>query len=305
MGRKRTTLTHVITAVSAALLVGCSGEVPVTYDDVSAGDVLRVQVGGEGYRDVLQFVVDRKLAGDIELELTEAGDSTNSAVSEGSSDLAFYQTQPAFLGQQETISLDSLSIASLVDVAPYGLYSSKWADLNTTEDWVNSDLADDSVNGQSLPHGSIVALPATQSGYARALYLLQTVDLVKLDRPFGGITVADLSVSQANVLESQRHLNLRGLDFTGYAEDIYANYDAVILDSITAVDIGLSPARDALAIEPGPDNPYARVLVAPARLAGDPRVSALAHALEGPEVAEYLASTYQGKFISAHVPFPT
>jgi ABC-type metal ion transport system substrate-binding protein len=50
-------------------------------------------------------------------------------------------------------------------------------------------------------------------------------------------------------------------------------------------------------------NTYARVLVAPSRLAGDPRVSALAHALESPEVAKYLVTKYQGKFISARVPF--
>jgi D-methionine transport system substrate-binding protein len=63
------------------------------------------------------------------------------------------------------------------------------------------------------------------------------------------------------------------------------------------------PAEDALAIEPGPGNPYARVLVAPARLAGDPRISALAHALESPQVAQYLIDTYRGKFISVHAPF--
>lgn len=293
----------VLATVAAVLLAGCSGDVPVTYEDGAAGDVLRIQVGGEGYRDVLQFVADRKLAGDITFELTDAGPDANKYVEESKADLAFYQTQPAFLGNQETNSLNELSIVSKVDVAPYALYSSKWTDLNETQDWVNSDLVDDSVTGQSLPHGSVVAIPSTQSGFARGLYLLQTVNLVRLDRPFGGVTAADLSVSEANVLESQRHLTLRAIDFDTYAEDIYHNYDAVVLDPTTAVEIGLMPARDSLAIEPGPDNPYARVLVAPSRLAGDPRVSALAHALEGPEVAEYLASTYQGKFISAQVPF--
>lgn len=301
MTRRTTAL--LAAAMTVVTLAGCSHDVPVTYEDGAAGDVLRVLVGGEGYRDLVQFVSDRGLAGTVTIELIDAGDDANSLVAEDKADLAFYQTQPAFLGDQESTGLDSLSIVSKADVAPYALYSSTWKNLDETQSWVNSGLVDDNITGESLPHGSTVAIPHTQSGFARALYLLQTVDLVRLDRPFGGLTAGDLSISQANVLESQRHLNLRGLEFDSYAHDIYQNYDAVVLDPTTATEIGLVPARDALAIEPGPDNPYARVLVAPSRLAGDARVSALAHALEGPEAAEYLASTYQGKFISAHVPF--
>lgn len=291
--------------VMALAIASCSSEVPVTYsEDTSAGGgALRVQVGGEGYRDVLEFVTQQNLAPGVTLELVDAAADGNRQVADDKADLAFYQTQPAFLGNQEANDLDTVSVVSKVDVAPYALYSSKWKDLAPTEDWVNSGLVDDKITGQSLPHGATVAVPQTQAGFARGLYLLQTVDLVKLDRPFGGVTVADLSVSDANVLESQRHLNIRGLDYNEYAKDIYQNYDAVVFDPTTATSIGLVPGKDALAIEPGPGNPYARVLVAPARLAGDPRISELAHALESTEVADYLATTYEGKFISAHVPF--
>ncbi|MET0703735.1 MAG: MetQ/NlpA family ABC transporter substrate-binding protein [Mycobacterium sp.] len=283
---------------------GCAKDVPVTYQgDDAAGGALRIQVGGEGYRDVLQYVSDHKLAGDVRLQLIDAAPDANAQVADDRADLAFYQTQPAFLGNQQSNKLDTLSVASKVDVAPYGLYSSKWKDLKPTADWVNSGLVADRITGKSLPHGATVAVPDSASGFARSLYLLQSVDLTKLDRPFGGVTVADLSVSEANVLDSQRHLALRGLDFTSYAADIYHNYDAVVFDPTTATSIGLVPAKDALAIEPGPGNPYARVLVAPSRLAGDARVSALAHALESKEVAQYLVTQYHGKFISAQVPF--
>lgn len=294
----------VIAIVVIATAGGCAKDVPVTYQgDDAAGGALRIQVGGEGYRDVLQYVSDHKLAGDVRLQLIDAAPDANAQVADDRADLAFYQTQPAFLGNQQSNKLDTLSVASKVDVAPYGLYSSKWKDLKPTADWVNSGLVADRITGKSLPHGATVAVPDSASGFARSLYLLQSVDLTKLDRPFGGVTVADLSVSEANVLDSQRHLALRGLDFTSYAADIYHNYDAVVFDPTTATSIGLVPAKDALAIEPGPGNPYARVLVAPSRLAGDARVSALAHALESKEVAQYLVTQYHGKFISAQVPF--
>lgn len=300
-------LRRVLAVMAATVLVltlaSCGGSTPVSYEQGAQDGALRVLVGGEGYRDVLEYAAAQRLAGDVQLELVDAGPDGNRQLANGDADLAFHQTQPAFLGNREANSLDTLSIVSKVDVAPYALYSSKWKDLDETADWVNSNLVEDRVTGTSLPHGATLAVPSTTSGFARALYLLQTVNLVTLDRPSGGLTVADLSISQANVLDSQRHLTLRGIDFATYARDIYQNYDAVVLDPTTATNLGLVPAKDALAIEPGPGNPYARVLVAPSRLSGDPRVSALAHALEGPEVAEYLDTTYRGKFISAHVPF--
>jgi D-methionine transport system substrate-binding protein len=289
--------------LAAATLVGCADDVSVTYQDGQAsGDTLRIRVGGEGYRDVLEFISQNKLAGDLELDLQNASEDTNTQIVDGEADLAFFQTQPAFLGNQEANGHDTLSVVSKVDVAPYALYSAKWKDLAETEDWVNSPLGEEKITAQSLPHGALVAVPQTKAGYARSLYLLQSVNLVKLDRAFGGVSLADLSVSDANVLDSQRHLSIRGLDFSEYAADIYQNYDAVVFDPTTAASIGLVPYRDALAIEPGPGNPYARVLVAPSRLAGDARITALAHALESKEVADYLARTYQGKFISARAP---
>jgi D-methionine transport system substrate-binding protein len=304
MTRLRSVLAVAIAVVLAVFASGCADEVPVTYQHgQAAGDVLRIQAGGEGYRDVLEFVIDAKLTGDVKIELVDAPDDANAQIAEDKADLAFYQTQPAFLGNQQANGHDTLSIVSKVDVAPYALYSSRWKDLATTEDWVNSPLGTDKVTGASLPHGAVVAVPQTKAGFARGLYLLQSAELVTLDRAFGGLTVADLSITEANVRESQRHLTLRALDFDEYAADIFQNFDAVVFDPTTATSIGLVPSKDALAIEPGRGNPYARVLVAPSRLAGDTRISMLAHALESKEVADYLARTYNGKFISAQLPF--
>ena len=58
------------------------------------------------------------------------------------------------------------------------------------------------------------------------------------------------------------------------------------------------PATDALAVEPGPGNPYAHVLVAPSRLAGDPPRARTDCALEDPRFG-YLNRTYRGANIAA------
>jgi len=299
-------LRPILVAIVLAVLVipsaSCGERVEIAGPEAPSGAALRVLVGGEGYRDVLEFVARSGLAAGVTLELVDAPERVNAALVEGSADLAFAQTQPAFLGDRQANGYDTLGIAAHVDVAPYALYSSRWADLAPTDDWVNTPLGGDRITGRSLPHGAEVAVPRTPAGFARALYLLQSAGLLELDRPFGGLTAADLTVTEANIVDSPRHLRIRALDMSEYAADILANYDAVVFDPVTATGIGLAPARDALAVEPGPGNPYARVLVAPARLAGDPRLTTLAHALEGPAVADYLNRTYAGRFISAQIP---
>lgn len=297
----RSTRTVLAALAAVAVLAACSSGPQVTYGGAASQEPLRVLVGGEGYRDVVQHVIDEHLAGDVQIELVDAGDDANAQVTAGTADLAFYQTQPAFLGEEQPTP--DLSIVSKVDVVPYGLYSTRWTDVQDTESWENAGIVEDSIVGTSLPHGAVVVVPNTTAGYARGLYLLQSAGLATLDREFGGLTVQDLSITDANVRDSNRHLDIEGLAVgDGLATDLLRNYDAVVMDAITATAAGLVPERDALATEPAVGNPYARVVVAPSRLAGDPRVSALVHALESPQVADYLAGTYHGTYLPA---FPT
>ncbi|RRQ26570.1 ABC transporter substrate-binding protein [Rhodococcus sp. Eu-32] len=292
----------VVVALAALLipaLVACGSN--VRADDGSSGtDALKVYVGAGDDREILQYAVDNLLP-DIDVELIDADDGSNGKVAAGEGDLSYYQHIPAFEADQEEHGYDNLSIVSKVNVVPYGLYSSKWKDLADTADWLNVDLIEDQVTGSSLPHGSKVVLPNTPTGFARGLYLLQSAGLTQLDRPFGGTAVQDLTVTEANVVDSLRHLSLLPLEYGEFIDGLYENYDAVVLSPKQAEAIGLGPDKDALAVEPGPQNPYAHVLVAPSRLAGDERVLELTHALESADVAEFMKQNFHGANIPVAV----
>ncbi|MET8652366.1 MetQ/NlpA family ABC transporter substrate-binding protein [Nocardia aurea] len=299
-GRRGFLAAAAFTLVMATGVLGCGSETTtVAYDSAADGDALVVYVGAGDDREILEYAVENILPDSVKVKLVDASEDSNSKVAAGDGDLSYYQHIPAFEADKEKNSFDNLSVVSKVNVVPYALYSSKWKDVASTEDWVNVGLVADQVTGKSLPHGSQVVLPATPTGFARGLYLLQSSGLVKLDRPFGGTSAADLTITQANVLDSLRHLTLLGLDYGEYLESIYRNYDAVVLSPKHAASIGLDPAEDALAIEPGRDNPYTHVLVAPSRLAGDQRVLELTHALETPELAQFLETKYHGANIPA------
>ncbi|MFF2084089.1 MetQ/NlpA family ABC transporter substrate-binding protein [Nocardia sp. NPDC058176] len=280
-----------LTVALALGLLGCGSPVRVEHESVDGELVVYVGAGED--REILTYAAEHLLPDSVRVRLVEATEDANGKVAAGEGDLSYYQHIPAFEADVEQHSYTDLSIVSTVNVVPYGLYSSKWRDVADTESWVNVGLVADEVSGASLPHGSRVVLPATPTGFARGLYLLQSAGLARLDRPFGGTEAVDLTITEANVLDSLRHLSLVALGYDEYLDAIYRNYDAVVLSPKQAASIGLEPAQ-ALAVEPGPANPYAHVLVAPSRLAGDPRVLALTHALESPELARFLTTTYRG-----------
>lgn len=286
-----------IVALLIPCLVACGSEVRVD-NGTSGTDALKIYVGAGDDRDILQYAVDNLLPESTKVELVDADENSNASVEAGDGDLSYYQHIPAFEADQEENGYDNLSVVSKVNVVPYGLYSSKWKDLADTADWLNVDLIEDQVTGSSLPHGSKVVLPNTPTGFARGLYLLQSSGLALLDRSFGGTSAQDLTITEANVVDSLRHLSLLPLEYGEFIDGLYTNYDAVVLTPKQAESIGLDPAKDALASEPGPENPYAHVLVAPSRLAGDERVLELTHALESPETAEFLKTKFHGANIS-------
>ncbi|BCJ47666.1 lipoprotein [Actinoplanes ianthinogenes] len=264
----------------ALVLAGCGSHPAVTYQ--TGAGTLSVYTGPGEYREILQYAIDHLLAPTTTVQLVDRPDHA---------DLAFYQEAPA-VG-------DPASIVARVDVIPFGLYSSRWTDLKETTSWVGAGIVEDEIRGRSLPHGAKIVLPGDDEGFARGLYLLQRAKLVKLDRAFGGTGPADLAVSQANVTDSLRHLRLLSQYSDVHLREVYQQYDAIVLTPAQATTLGLNPATDPLAVEQGPDNPWARVLTAPARLAGDPRVLDLTHALESPELAAYLKARYPGANLPA------
>lgn len=283
-------------------LAGCGSKAEVSYQPAARTDkdTLLVYAGPGDFREILQYAVDTLLPATTRIQLADAPANADQQVEAGVGDLAFYQQGPAF--EAGRAAYPSLSVVSRVNVIPYALYSAKWTSLAATQSWVNAGIVADDVAGTSLPHGSRVVLPGGTEDFARSLYLLQSAHLVKLDRPFGGATAADRTITEANVVDSLRHLSLSGLHSDEHLGEIYQRYDALVLSPRQAALLGLNPGKDALAVEPGPLNPYAQVLVAPSRLAGDPRVLELTHALESPELAKFLTTKYPGANLPATVP---
>ena len=70
-----------------------------------------------------------------------------------------------------------------------------------------------------------------------------------------------------------------------------------VINGNYALQAGLTPSKDALALEKAQGNPYANVLVTTPKLANDPRIKELAKDLASPQVAKFIEQQYHGSVI--------
>jgi len=259
----------------------CAPEVQVdTSGPVSEG-VLTVLVGDGPHRQILEYATQR--AGSrLSIRIEDADIDANQRVADGTADAVYFQHIPGFEAQTAQDGITGLAVLARVHVVPYALYSRTHTSLDR------------------IPHFGSVLVPAGPAPLARSLYLLQQAQLLTLNKEFGGTAFEDLTVTEENVLEAQRHLTVTQADPDQFPELLDA-VEAAIMNPDIARANGFDPATPLLR-EPGARNPYTNVLVGRAENANDPRLVMLAQQLESPEVAAYIDAEFGGTVIPADPP---
>ncbi|MCJ2054879.1 MetQ/NlpA family ABC transporter substrate-binding protein [Methylobacterium sp. J-070] len=234
---------------------------------------LRVVASSIPHAEILDFVA-ATLAPELPLKNIEiSGDlRPNALLRDGDADANFFQHVP-FLRSEEASMGMHFAVVAAVHVEPLGLYSRR-----------AKSLAD-------VPAGGTVSLSNSVSNTSRGLSLLQANGLIRLRAKEPGVnaTLDDIVENPKNFrfVEIAPPQLPRSLDDVALAV-INGNY---------ALEGGLEPARDALALERAEGNPYANVLVTTEGLAKDPRVLRLASLLTSAEVAAFIRNRYRGSVL--------
>lgn len=269
--------------VAAVLfLTACAPAVEVDEAERASGDALEVLIGSGPHRQILQHAVDLS-DGDLEVSMREAGDDADARLAAGEADAVYAEPLARFEGVVEDEGLVGLRAVARVHVVPYGLYSAECAALD------------------EIPHFSTWLVPRGTVPTARSLHLLQHARLLTLNREFGGTELADLTVGPANIVDDARHLNLSEVDPEQFGETIGA-VDGAVMTPDQAEDVGFTD-EDLLVREPGPENPYANVLVTRSDdQSAD--LTALAHLLESAAVQDYIETEFEQRVIPARPSSP-
>jgi D-methionine transport system substrate-binding protein len=263
-------------ALLAVLLtaVGCgSGDTGGAASDPNAP--LKVGVSPVPHAQVLQYVKDNLAsAKGLKIEIVEFTDyvQPNTALVDGSLDANYFQTVP-YLDTFKAESGATLEWIGPVHLEPLGVYSKK-----------HKSLAD-------LPSGARVAVANDATNEARGLKLLQDNGLIKL-KPG-----SEKTATIRDVAENPRNLEFVELEAAQLPRSL-DDTDASVVNGNYAIDAGLKPASDALALEKTEGNPNANGLVTRAELKDDQRIKDLLALLQSPEVKDYIKQTFSGSVLA-------
>lgn len=237
---------------------------------------LTIGVSPVPHGDILKYIQENLAAkAGLELTLVEFTDyvQPNLALADGTIDANFFQHVPYMEDFGREHKLDLVSVVA-VHIEPLGIYSNKI-----------KSLAD-------LPDGAVVAIPNDATNGGRALNLLQANGLLKLKEGSG------YTATVQDIVENPRNLDIKELEAAQLVR-VLDDVSIAVINGNFAIEAGLKPASDALALESGENNPYANILTVIKGRETDPGILKLAELLTSPEVKKFIEDKYEGAVIPA------
>jgi len=246
--------------VTALIFTACTGK--------KAGATVSVGATPVPHAELLNLIKDDLAASGITLKVVEFTDyvQPNVAVIAGDLDANFFQHIPYLESNAEWS--EKLVSAFGVHVEPFGLYSTKYKNVN------------------DLPNGATIAIPNDPSNGGRALLLLQAKGLITLKADAG------LTATSRDIVGNPKNFRFQELEAAQLPRSLQ-DVDAATINGNYALQAGLNPIKDSLIIE-GADSPYVNIIVVQKGKENDPNIVALKNALLSQKVRDYINSHYDG-----------
>lgn len=256
--KKLLTLLVAVMIVSV-LFTGCK-------KDKSATE-LKIGATPEPHAEMLKLVVDDLAKEGIKLTVVEFTDyvTPNEALESEQIDANFFQHLP-YMDSFNAERGYHLVNAGGIHIEPFALYSKKVSKI------------------EDIPEGASIAIPNDPTNEGRALLLLQSAGLIKLDEK-AGITATPL-----NVIENAKNLKFKEIEAASLPR-VLADVDAAIINGNYAIPAGLSANKDGLLVE-GADSPYVNIITVKDGNQEKDSIKALVKALQSEEIKAFVAERY-------------
>ena len=198
----------------------------------------------------------------------------NQDLDSGDIDANYFQHIPYFEGQIKDFGYDFVT-AGGIHIEPIGIYSKKYKSLS------------------ELPEGATILLSNSVADHGRMLSLLEQEGLIKLKE---GIDKTEAEIS--DIVENPKNFKFDAETEASLLYQMYENEegDAVLINSNYAIDNGLNPLEDAIAIE-NSDSPYVNIIAVRAGDENDEKIKALVEALRSEEIQEFILEKWGGSVV--------
>ncbi|PAD16431.1 MetQ/NlpA family ABC transporter substrate-binding protein [Shouchella clausii] len=277
---KKTVTTASLSILAAFALTACNAGADSLDEttDYSPDNPVSVKIGVTG-TDTPQwdFIADIAAEEGIEIEIVRFNDyvQPNQALADGEIDANAFQTISYFDHFIEEHNLDLTAIGSTV-LAPMGLYSTKY------------DSVDD------IPDGAEITIDKEATNQARNLMLLQEAGLLELEDDFGVTSGVD------QIKNNPKNIKLTEI-VAGNAPRLMEDVDAALINNGIAVDAGLVPPEDAIALESETATPYINIIAARSEDADNPVLQRIVDIYQSDEVKTFIEEEYAGATIPTYI----
>jgi D-methionine transport system substrate-binding protein len=236
--------------------------------------VVRIGVSPVPHGEILEQTVAPLRAQGITIRIVNFNDyiQPNMALASGDLDANFYQHIP-YLEQFNRDHGTHFVPVTKVFIAPLALYAGR----------THSLLA--------LADHAIVTIPNDPVNAGRSILLLQSAGLITVKpRETAQLTPSDINANP-------HHLQIRELESAQVVRAL-PDTDIAAVNTNYALPAGLNPVRDSLFRE-NASSPYVNVLAVNAGHEKDPRILAVAAALNSPQIRTFIETKYQGSVVPA------
>lgn len=238
---------------------------------------LTVGASNVPHAEILEFAEPLLEEEGVEIEIQTFNDYIlpNEALADGEIDANYFQHVPYLESQIEEHDFDFVNMGG-IHIEPIGIYSQDYGSL------------------EELPEGAEIIMSSSIADHGRILMMLEEEELITLEDGAGVEATID------DIAENPNDFNFQDNVEAALLPTAYDNNegDAVLINSNYALDAGLSPTEDAIAMESADqDNPYANVVAARSEDENDARIETLVEVLLSDDVREYIEDNYEGAVV--------
>ena len=264
--------------LSLSLIIVISVAACTTTQSTPEATTLTIKVGASPvpHAEILAYIRDNlAAAAGLEIEIVEFTDyvQPNLALDDGQLDANFFQHLPYLEDFNAERGTDLVSVAE-IHIEPLGIYSKTITNLS------------------EVPDEAVVTIPNDATNGGRALNLLAANGLIKLKDDVG------FTATVADIVENPKNLKITELEA---AQLVRALDDAAlaVINGNYALEGGLVPSQDALALESGENNPYVNILAVKRGNENNEAILKLVELLTSPEVKAFIEEKYSGSVLPA------
>ncbi|MBW8299904.1 MAG: MetQ/NlpA family ABC transporter substrate-binding protein, partial [Hydrogenophaga sp.] len=209
----------------------------------------------------------------LDIEILEFSDYVvpNQALADGDLNANSFQHQPYLDNQIADRGYEIISVGPTVNF-PMGVYSKKVKSLDELTDGAKVSIPNDPTNG------------------GRALLVLADKGLIKVDAAKG------LKIGPADVTENPKNLQFVELDAAQLPRSL-DDVDASVINTNYALEAGLNPKTDSIAIE-GEKAPYVNVIAVRAADKEAAWLKTLLESYHNDEIKAFVAEEFKGAVVA-------